>query len=185
MRRSGSSSCILRPKTERLAAATKHPVSTLRNGAPIQSPLPRQPSVTVFTTTRLPNISAERYWVLSEIGQTCKGIHFLDDSVELPADQRIFDANFYIMYMLWKPQEYSSAELFMELILKAVQKFQNRVKEIAEDDSKPFELYLVVDKIAVLSENILDSSLLEVNHVLDTKTAEKLSQLITSNDLLR
>eukprot|EP00566_Odontella_aurita_P006000 CAMPEP_0113594098 /NCGR_PEP_ID=MMETSP0015_2-20120614/38866_1 /TAXON_ID=2838 /ORGANISM="Odontella" /LENGTH=582 /DNA_ID=CAMNT_0000501013 /DNA_START=159 /DNA_END=1905 /DNA_ORIENTATION=- /assembly_acc=CAM_ASM_000160 len=95
MRRSGSSSCMLRPR------ATLSEVEL--SSAP--------PSITMVNTRRLPLYSAERYYVLSELEMHSNSVRFLcdydDDGAYAEsmgaADRGGRPPRNVVLYLLWKP----------------------------------------------------------------------------------
>ena len=222
MRRSGSSSCLLRPKgetilspnspsnqnkdSEKLYSSIDSINSNDENAtdfcsnvtntsgislAPIQVPLDKQPSVTMVTTHRLPSYSVERYWALSEIDQFVDKIYFLsefDGANEIEGTN--FSSPFIILYLLWRPHELSSDEKLVEFIDDALKKVHSRMQysnsnpDVLDSDLK-LEIYLVVDKISVPLPLSGGSSLLEVDHLLETQAAVRFARLAASNSKLR
>lgn len=209
MRRSGSSSCLLRPKGESLspkqnfagskivadATSTASLLSNTSTIAPIQVPLVKQPSVTMVTMHRLPTFSAERYWALSEIDQCVNEVYFLRDIHEAienkdndDENQCILElpSNFVILYLLWRPQECQTDDNLLDCVINSVSTIQESMRCTSTDTTNPLEIYLVIDKISVQLPLIGgSSSLLEVNHLLETQTAVRSARFIASNPMLR
>lgn len=110
MRRSGSSSCMLRPRAS---------LSNLE----LTSVVP--PSITMVNTRRLPNYSAERYYVLSEVEMHANSVRFLcdydDDGTYAEslgaADRGGRPPRNVVLYLLWRPDgdgKYGTAREFAE-----------------------------------------------------------------------
>lgn len=138
MRRSGSSSCILRPK----GTPEKEKETNTGTSEPPSPSL----SVTLLSFEQLPSYSVERFYMLSELEIKAHSTSFLCDldaedqthgthetedtstgSVDANAnDQPDFDSPpFVLLYLLWKPDMTSSAQTFAETtILETVTRLE-------------------------------------------------------------
>jgi len=148
MRRSGSSSCLLRPRSALS-------LSELSESEP--------PTVTVFNTERLPTYSTERYYMLSELEVHSHSVQFLcdmmdddnlcqqedatenttndssndnndDDKKDIKSEGRksspppILLPPCVLLYILWRPEEVSSPRALAEgLITDAVRRIRSLV----------------------------------------------------------
>jgi hypothetical protein len=147
MRRSGSSSCILRPK-----GSPEREKETNSSGIS-QPSSPPSLSVTLLSFEQLPSYSVERFFMLSELEIKAHSTQFLCD---LDVEDQTHgthetedtstgsnDANgndqgqpqpeldsppFVLLYLLWKPDMTSSAETFAETtILETVTRLESLV----------------------------------------------------------
>jgi hypothetical protein len=135
MRRSGSSSCLLKPK------------SLKEDGEAL--------SVTVLNTLQLPSYSTERFYMLSEIEVKAHSTLFLcdltddcdqtQDTVETSSNLSQEDPEtqfppFCILYILWRPNMVSSVRAFTEGVI------QDYIQKL-KDASKNTRIYLVIDTL--------------------------------------
>ncbi|CAB9518903.1 expressed unknown protein [Seminavis robusta] len=143
MRRSGSSSCMLRPKNSMDS---------------LDSQFPEQLSVTMISREDLPSFSTERFFMLSEFHLNAHSIRFvsdLQDDFTIPSssnDDSDVDTSavleefkngtdsfppFLIFYILWRPDMTKSAEAFAsEHILPAVEAVQSHTVIAPSEEEK-------------------------------------------------
>jgi hypothetical protein len=144
MRRSGSSSCLLKPK------------SLKEDGESL--------TVTVLNTLKLPSYSTERFYMLSEIELKAHSTLFLCDlyddcdqtqdtvetssnqSQEDPETQTLFPP-YCILYILWRPNMVSSVRAFTEVV---IQDCIQKLKDASKNNSR---IYLVVDTLVPSGPN--------------------------------
>lgn len=175
MRRSGSSSCMLRPKSEVLEGDKM--------------------SVTLINTQPLPTYSCERFYMLSEVEVNAHSTTFLCDVLDCDQTQSTVESSeaslaaettqqqqqqpsrYSTLYVLWRPDEISSVRAFAEgTLLAAIQQCKSvmteqcsnsgpvsttstspessptRRKSSPRHDTSP-NIYLVVDIAASLNES--------------------------------
>lgn len=149
MRRSGSSSCLLRPKSAVDLTAVESP------------PM----SVTLINTQQLPTYSTERFYMLSELEIKAHSTLFLCDLNDCDQTQDTVESSlsesgehfekhpsfnvpsYAILYVLWRPDQTSSARAFAEGHISAAMKQWN-INALVDS-----HLYLVVDIVAVHNEH--------------------------------
>jgi hypothetical protein len=138
IRRSGSSSCILKPR----AALSNEDIQN-------KSPL----SVTMVNNTALPTYSTERYYMLSEIELNGHSTLFLCDySCDQTPDtvpesdtsegEHPFPAHL-LLYILWKPDMVCSPKALAKGVIRDA---LNQLKSLT--DSRDPKIYLVVDSLS-------------------------------------
>jgi len=183
MRRSGSSSCMLKPKATVLE-------ETEEEGEAF--------SVTMINNKPLPSYSTERFYMLSEIEQNSKHILFLCDheydtrtaETEESANSDIVDDSPFssdiILYILWRPGMVTSPKALTQGI---IQQSINQIKNSTEPRS--INIYLVVEIIVPKpnTDQSNDDDEKEqkqrlYQHRVDV-VAEQLARCVTQNKLLR
>jgi len=145
--------------------------------------------------------------VLSEIEASCQ-VKFLDyarldvdddsnyddDDDDEQRENCAIHSNYIVLYMLWRSQDFASAELYMKEIERTVDYLMD-VVNMGHDDSgggsfrksssqSMPHIYLVVDKMSP-APALLGESNMEVQHVLEAKTAEDLARLVAKDPILR
>mmetsp|Transcript_28603 Transcript_28603/g.42289 ORF Transcript_28603/g.42289 Transcript_28603/m.42289 type:complete len:366 (-) Transcript_28603:93-1190(-) len=179
MRRSGSSSCMLKPKAV---------LST-------QEEQGEKLSVTMVNNKQLPSYSTERFYMLSEIEQNAFSISYLcdhdcDGTAETASESDIDDCHFpsyILLYILWRPEMAASPRALTEGV---IQKSVNQLKSLT--DSKNKNIYLVVETLVrqvsrpdcplSISEKQKQKTFL-YKHQVDV--ADQLARCVTQNKTLR
>mmetsp|Transcript_8413 Transcript_8413/g.12973 ORF Transcript_8413/g.12973 Transcript_8413/m.12973 type:complete len:270 (+) Transcript_8413:130-939(+) len=179
MRRSGSSSCLLKPRA--VLSEQEEPGEKL--------------SVTMVNNNPLPSYSTERFYMLSEIEQNASSVLYLcdhdcDGTAETAAESDVDDCHFpsyLLLYILWKPDMTASPRALTEGI---IQKSVKQLKSLT--DAKNRNIYLVVETIATKQRNPKNFvSLAEKQNEKENLynyqvgVAEELARCITQNKALR